>query len=129
MRAQNKTAQHENITSTLQAPVRNYPSSVDFSMKLPKLHTGLNYRFDNIHVSSNNDIAFPVTVAAAVGLVSCDCGILSAYISSRFSHTWSMVLGVFLTVASYLLLWSSTFFKDVYHKNSWLLILFYIIAG
>ena len=72
---------------------------------------------------------FLVTAAAAVGLVSCDCGILSAYISSRLSHTWSMALGVFLTVASYLLLWSFTFFTDFYQHNVWLLILYYAIAG
>ena len=70
-----------------------------------------------------------VTTISSLALVASDFGFLSAYLSSRFGHIWSLTLGLILTATSYLLLWSSLFFKQFFQANTWLLYLFYIIAG
>ena len=62
-------------------------------------------------------------------LLSSNCGLLSAYINTRFGHIYSLWISVVLTVGSYLLLWSCSFYIEFYHANPWLIVVYFVLIG
>lgn len=78
-----------------------------------------------VHHQSTYQLSICITVDSFSGLafVGVSLGFPSAYVMEVIGIPGSLTLALVLTVGSSLLLWSTTFYKDFYSQN------FYIMAG
>jgi hypothetical protein len=78
-----------------------------------------------------NSTIYIVSVELQSSLLNLGLGIgfIPGILYDKFGPFWTSVAGLFVSVGSYMLLWSTTKYVPFYRSNSWLMSIYFLLCG